>query len=213
MDGSATETSPALRRIREEIIADPANRDATAAGLQPIYTAHPAAQIVLIGQAPGTRAQRSGIPWNDPSGVTLRRWLGITDDQFYDPTLFAIVPMDFYYPGKGAHGDLPPRPDVASRWHPRLLAELPHIRLTVLIGRHAQKHYLPESAGANLTDTVRAFRDYLPDRMPLVHPSPLNFRWQTRNPWFAEEAVPALRARVRAVLEPHADPTYREAGV
>jgi uracil-DNA glycosylase len=164
MDGSATRTSPALQRIREETIADPANRDATAAGLQPIYTAHPAARIVLIGQAPGTRAQRSGIPWNDPSGVTLRHWLGITDDQFYDPTLFAILPMDFYYPSKAAHGDLLPRPQHRTTLASTAPRGAPHVRLTVLIGRDAQKHYLPESAGANLTDTVRAFRDYLPDR-------------------------------------------------
>ncbi|MBN9113538.1 MAG: uracil-DNA glycosylase family protein [Pseudonocardia sp.] len=200
MDGSTTGTSAVLEWIREEIIADPANRAATAAGLLPLYTAHPSARIVLIGQAPGTRAQRSGIPWDDPSGVTLRSWLGVTDDQFYDPTLFAILPMDFYYPGKAAHGDLPPRPEFAPRWHPRLLAELPHIELTVLIGRYAQKYYLPGTAGTTLTDAVRAFRDQLPDRMTLVHPSPLNFRWQSRNPWFAEEAVPALRARVQAVL-------------
>lgn len=105
--------------------------------------------------------------------------------------------MDFSYPGKASHGDLPPRPDVAPRWHPRLPAELPHVRLTVLIGRHTQKHHLPESAGAN--SPIRPFRDHLPDGMALVHPSPLNFRWQDRNPRFADEAIPTLRARVHAV--------------
>jgi uracil-DNA glycosylase len=200
MHGPAAGLSPALRRIREEIIADPANRDATAAGLQPLYTVHPDARIVLIGQAPGARAQESGIAWNDASGRVLLDWLGVTEERFRDPGSFAILPMDFYYPGKGTHGDLPPRPGVAARWHPRLLAELPHVQLTVLIGRYAQQHYLPAGGAATLTDTVRSFRDHLPERMPLVHPSPLNFRWQARNPWFAEEALPALRARVRAVL-------------
>ncbi|WP_245607063.1 uracil-DNA glycosylase family protein [Pseudonocardia spinosispora] len=195
----AGRSNAALRGIYEEILADPDNVEATRAGLRPVYTAHPEARILLIGQAPGSRAQRSGVPWDDPSGVTLRSWLAVTDEQFYDPASFALLPMDFYYPGKGAHGDLPPRPGFAQRWHPRLLAELPRLRFTVLIGRYAHKQYL-SVVGTNLTETVRGFRDHLPDRMPLVHPSPLNFRWHTRNPWFLDDAVPALRARVQEVL-------------
>lgn len=188
-----------IRRIHDEIVEDPDYGDATRAGRQPVYTAHPAAAVVIIGQAPGVRAQESGVPWSDPSGVVLRRWLGVTDDQFYDPASFALLPMDFYYPGKGARGDLPPRPGFAERWHPGLLAQLRNIRLSVLVGRYAQRHYLLSGA-RDLTDTVRRFRDYLPDRMPVVHPSPLNFRWQSRNPWFLEDAVPALQDRVREVL-------------
>jgi len=104
--------------------------------------------------------------------------------------------MDFYYPGKGTHGDLPPRPAFASLWHPRILTLMPAVRLTVLIGSYAQKHYLGTSAKKNLTETVRAYRDYAPDRIPLVHPSPLNFRWQAKNPWFGTDVIPALQTLV-----------------
>jgi uracil-DNA glycosylase len=126
----------------------------------------------------------------------LFEWLGVTEQQFRDPSLFALLPMDFYYPGKAATGDLPPRKGFAGKWHPPLLHLMPDIRLTLLIGRYAQAHYLGTRAKRNLTDTVRAFHDYLPDMIPLVHPSPLNFRWQTRNPWFAVELLPVLRHHV-----------------
>jgi uracil-DNA glycosylase len=108
--------------------------------------------------------------------------------------------MDFYYPGKDTHGDLPPRPDFAPLWHPRILRLMPELRLTVVIGNYAQKHYLGSGAKKNLTETVRAYRDYGPDRIPLVHPSPLNFRWQTKNPWFEADVIPALRALVAAAV-------------
>lgn len=187
-----------LAAIRREIVEDPENAAATQAGFEPLYVAHPAARCLVIGQAPGLRAQESGIPWNDPSGERLLEWLGVDEATFRSPELFAIIPMDFYFPGKGAHGDLPPRPGFAAQWHPRLLAAMPEIRLTLLIGDYAQRHYL--GTGATLTERVRNFRDYLPARMPLVHPSPLNFRWQSRNPWFAAEVLPELRRRVAAVL-------------
>lgn len=189
-----------LEVIRAELVADPANAWARELGYEPVFAAAPGARIALIGQAPGRKAQESGVPWDDASGAKLREWLGVTDEQFYDPALFAILPMDFYFPGKGASGDLPPRKDFASRWHPRLLGELPEIALTLLVGGYAQKFYLGASAGTNLTETVRAYRDYLPSKLPLVHPSPLNFRWQKKNPWFEAEVVPALRARVGEVL-------------
>jgi uracil-DNA glycosylase len=192
--------SSTLDLIRAEIVADPANAWAREAGYEPLYAAASDARVVLVGQAPGRKAQESGKPWNDASGVRLRSWLGVTDEQFYDPDLFAILPMDFYYPGKGASGDLPPRPGVAERWHPRILAELPHRRLTVLVGGYAQKYYLGGRARKTLTETVRAYQDYLPDMVPLVHPSPLNFRWQAKNPWFEEDVVPALRTAVAGAL-------------
>ncbi|TCM37905.1 uracil-DNA glycosylase [Kribbella sp. VKM Ac-2568] len=155
---------------------------------------------MIIGQAPGKRAQDSQIPWNDPSGTKLRQWLGVTEEQFYDPDMLALMPMDFYYPGKGAHGDLPPRPDFATTWHPRILKQLTELRLTILIGSYAQKHYLEVAAKQTLTETVRAYHDYLPERISLVHPSPLNFRWQSRNPWFQVEVIPALRLLVQAAI-------------
>jgi uracil-DNA glycosylase len=132
--------------------------------------------------------------------VKLRDWLGVSDEKFYDVNLFAILPMDFYFPGKGPHGDLPPRRGFASTWHPKILANLRNIQLTILIGRYAQNEYLGSTKKANLTDTVRSFRDYLPDYFPIVHPSPLNFRWQAKNPWFLSEVIPALREVVTAAL-------------
>jgi len=191
---------PTLRSVRSAIVRDPDNAWATDQGWQPLYSAHPEAKIVIVGQAPGRRAQTSAVPWDDASGVTLRRWLGLSAEAFYDPRTVALLPMDFYYPGKGKHGDLPPRPDFAARWHPLLLEHMPNIQLTVLIGQYAQRHYLQGRAKTTLTATVHAYREYLPDRFPLVHPSPLNFRWQARNPWFEQEVLPELGRRVHAVL-------------
>lgn len=188
-----------LDAIRSDIVDHPGNAWATRLGYQPIYVAHPDARCLIIGQAPGVRAQESGIPWHDASGERLRDWLGVDEATFHTPERFAILPMDFYYPGKGASGDLPPRPDFAATWHPRLLAEMPQIRLTLLIGNYAQSHYLGK--GGTLTERVRAFRDHLPDRFPLVHPSPLNFRWQAKNPWFATDVLPELRGRVADAID------------
>jgi uracil-DNA glycosylase len=190
----------ALTAIRQEITEHASNAWASERGYEPIYTASRKARIVVIGQAPGRQAQDTRVPWNDPSGVKLRQWLGVTAEQFYDPDTIALLPMDFYYPGKGAHGDLPPRPEFAPLWHSRILALMPAVRLTVLIGSYAQKYYLGAGAKKNLTDTVRAYRDYVPGRIPLVHPSPLNFRWQAKNPWFAAEVIPALQALVLKAL-------------
>lgn len=189
-----------LDRIRAEIVAHPSNAWARDLGYEPIYAAAPGARVALIGQAPGRKAQESGVPWNDASGVKLRGWLGVDDEQFYDPDLFAIIPMDFYYPGKGTSGDLPPRKDFAGRWHERILGELPDLVLTILVGGYAQKYYLGERAKPSLTETVRAYAEYLPSTIPLVHPSPLNFRWQARNPWFETEVVPALRSLVGTAI-------------
>jgi uracil-DNA glycosylase len=189
-----------LDRLRAEIRNHASNESATQRGYEPIYTASPRSRIVVIGQAPGKKAQESQIPWNDASGVKLREWLAVTDAQFYDPDTIALLPMDFYYPGKGTHGDLPPRPDFAPLWHPRILQMMPGLRLTVLIGNYAQKHYLGSRTKKNLTETVRAYRDYGPDRIPLVHPSPLNFRWQAKNPWFEADVIPALRSLVAAAI-------------
>lgn len=193
-------TPDALAAIATEIVEHPSNAWALEAGYRPLFTASATSRIAIIGQAPGRRAQESGIPWNDPSGVKLRSWLGVTDEQFYDPGLVALLPMDFFYPGKGRSGDLPPRKDFAPTWHPRVLENLPDLRITVLIGGYAQRYYLRGRTKASLTETVLAYRDYLPQFIPLVHPSPLNFRWQTKNPWFETEVVPELRTLVAAAL-------------
>lgn len=193
-------TADPFEAIRSQIIGDESNREMTAQGWHPLFTASARARVAIIGQAPGIRAQTSGIPWDDKSGLNLIDWLGVSADQFRDPHLFTLLPMDFYYPGKGSGGDLPPRKGFAQRWHPPLLALMPNIRLTLLIGRYAQLHYLPATRRGTLTDSVRDFRSYLPAHMPLVHPSPLNFRWQAKNPWFTSDVVPVLRARVADAL-------------
>ncbi|MBO0610754.1 uracil-DNA glycosylase family protein [Myceligenerans salitolerans] len=186
--------------IRQAIVDDAENTAARELGYEPLYAAGAGARIVVVGQAPGRKAQESGLAWNDASGRKLIEWLGVTEPQFRDPDLFALLPMDFFYPGKGVNGDLPPRKGFAERWHTPLLELMPDIRLTVLVGSYAQAYYLGDRAGRTLTDTVRGFRDYLPGMLPLVHPSPLNFRWQARNPWFLTDVVPVLRERVADAL-------------
>lgn len=184
----------------KQIADDPMNADMKAKGYMPVYTAGPKARIAIVGQAPGSKAQASMKPWNDMSGQLLRKWLDVTDEQFYDPNLIALIPMDFYYPGKGTHGDLPPRKGFAEKWHPRLLELMPDIEIILLVGAYSQKYYLAKAAKRNLTETVREYHEYLPRYFPLVHPSPLNFRWRTQHPWFEAEIVPELRAMTQAII-------------
>lgn len=160
---------------------------------RPVVQASVESKIVIIGQAPGQKVQNSGIPWDDQSGNELRRWLGVSKEQFYDDKMFALVPMGFCYPGKGNSGDLPPRPECAPRWHQPLIAEMKDIRLIMLIGQYAQNYYLRDIKNTTLTERVRNFRNYLPSFLPIVHPSPRNKIWQKKNPWFEYEVVPFLR--------------------
>jgi uracil-DNA glycosylase len=160
---------------------------------RPVLQAGIHAKIIIIGQAPGQKVQNSGIPWDDQSGNELRRWLGVTKEQFYNEALFALIPMGFCYPGKGSNGDLPPRPECAPLWHEPLLKQIKNIRLIILIGQYAQKKYLGENLKATLTETVKNYREYLPDFLPLVHPSPRNKIWQKKNPWFELEVIPQLQ--------------------
>jgi uracil-DNA glycosylase len=155
------------------------------------------ARLLVIGQAPGTRVHATGIPWNDPSGDRLRSWLGLDPGVFYDQSKVAIMPMGFCYPGRGHSGDLPPRPECAPLWHDRILAHLPAIELTLLIGRYAQDRYLGARRRDSLTETVKAWREYLDDGyLPLTHPSPRNRLWLKNNPWFEAEVVPFLKNRI-----------------
>ena len=186
--------------LYDQIVADTMNAGYTDRGWQPVYSASPHSRIVIIGQAPGRVAQETDKPWNDISGQNLRRWLDVTEEQFYNPELFALIPMDFYYPGKGKHGDLPPRREFAEKWHSRLLDRMTEVKLIILVGAYAQKFYLAGQAKRDLTETVASYGEYLPKYFPLVHPSPLNFRWRKRNPWFAGEVIPALQRVVREVL-------------
>ena len=142
----------------------------------------------------------TGIPWNDASGERLRAWMGVDGDVFYDESRIAIVPMGFCYPGRGGGGDSPPRPECARTWHPRLIPLLKNVRLTLLIGQYAQAYFLRDRRQATLTATVRAFSDYLPDYLPIVHPSPRNQGWFKRNTWFEKDLLPVLRERVHELL-------------
>lgn len=191
---------PILPLLYNKIDRAEMNAHLRAKGFAPVYTASAKSRIVLVGQAPGRIAQETRKPWNDASGRLLRKWLGVTDEQFYNPDLFAIMPMDFYYPGKGAHGDLPPRKEFAPTWHPKLLALMPDVRLTILVGAYAQKYYLGMRAERNLTETVKNFNNYLPEYFPLVHPSPLNFGWRKHNPWFEKEVIPLLQVLVQKAI-------------
>ena len=190
-----------LDEIQKAIVNDPENSTFTKKGWKPVYTAHEGARILIIGQAPGIRAQESHIPWNDPSGDNLRTWMGIDRDTFYDETKIALVPMDFYFPGAKERGDMPPRKEFAEKWHTQILAQIPNIRLTLLIGKYAQERYLGAKRKKNLTETVRAYKEYAPSYIPLVHPSPRNNIWQTKNPWFKEKLLPNLQHIVSSTLK------------
>ncbi|MGH8750167.1 MAG: uracil-DNA glycosylase family protein [Burkholderiales bacterium] len=171
---------------------------------KPILLAGHSAKLMIVGQAPGRRVHESGIPWNDPSGDTLREWLKLEREVFYNSRRIAIIPTGFCYPGTGKNGDLPPRPECAPLWHPRLRAQLPNIRLTLLIGSYAQAYYLGGRAKASLTETVRAYKQYLPEFLPLPHPSPRNRRWLKLNPWFEKDIIPLLRRLTRRALRERA---------
>ena len=169
----------------------------------PVLRAKRSASILVIGQAPGTKVHESGIPWNDASGKRLREWMKVDDKIFYDPTKIAIIPMGFCYPGKGKSGDLPPRKECAPLWHNKLLAHLPNIKITLLIGQYAQKYYLSDFENINrasVTETVSNWKKYSPKYFPLPHPSPRNTLWLKKNSWFEQKTIPQLRKQVRAAL-------------
>lgn len=189
-----------IEDIGKAIMADPQNQAFTQAGIGPLFAAPAKARINIVGQAPGIKAQEAGLYWKDKSGDRLRVWLGVDEVTFYQSSLFAVIPMDFYFPGHGKSGDLPPRSGFADKWHPQILRLLPNIQLTILIGQYAQRYYLHQKNTAKLTDTVRHYRDCLPDYFPLVHPSPRNQIWMAKNPWFAQDVLPDLKRRVQKIL-------------
>lgn len=167
----------------------------------PVLSAHPNSKIILIGQAPGQKVHQSGIPWDDKSGDNLRNWMGVDKQTFYDPEQIALIPMGFCYPGKGKSGDLPPRKECAPLWHHKLFSELKSAEMTILIGQYAQSYYLGNRMKSNLTETVRAFEDYLPKHFVLPHPSPRNNIWQAKNPWFAKDVLPLLKLSISKTLD------------
>jgi uracil-DNA glycosylase len=191
-------TLPALLR---EIRACRACAEHLPHGPRPIVAAGSAARIALIGQAPGRRVHESGVAWADASGTRLRAWLGVSDEQFYDRDRFCIVPTGFCYPGSSARGDLPPRPECAPLWHAPLWDALPSIRLRVLIGAHAHRLYLGGSRKPTLAGSIRAPAERDSGFFVLPHPSPRNRAWFASNPWFEDEILPRLRARIAALLD------------
>jgi uracil-DNA glycosylase len=168
-------------------------------GPRPVLRAGESARILIVGQAPGLRVHITGIPWDDPSGDRLRGWMGVDADAFYDESRIAIIPMGYCYPGRGSDGDLAPRRECATLWLDHLLARLPQVELTLLIGQHAQRHFLGSRRKASLAATAIAWREYAPQYIPLPHPSPRNRPWFKRHPWFEQELVPVLRARIEAL--------------
>ncbi|HTH62055.1 MAG TPA: uracil-DNA glycosylase family protein [Paraburkholderia sp.] len=194
-------THPAeLDRLLADIRACRACAATLPLGPRPVLRASTSARLLIVGQAPGTKVHASGVPWDDASGKLLREWLDLDADTFYDASQIAIVPMGFCYPGRGASGDNPPRPECARLWFDALLPQLTGVRLTLLVGQYAQRHFLGARRKDSLTATVAAWRDYAPAHLPLPHPSPRNRGWLARNAWFAGDVLPALRERVHAVL-------------
>lgn len=171
-------------------------------GPRPVLQARDSARILIVGQAPGVRVHTTGIPWNDPSGDRLRAWMCLDKDQFYDESRIAIIPMGYCYPGRGKGGDLPPRRECADLWLEHLLAKLPRIELTLLIGLHAQRHFLGNRRKDSLTETVKAWREFAPNYLPLPHPSARNTPWFQSNPWFERALLPALGKRIRSLQKP-----------
>jgi len=169
-------------------------------GPAPLLQASANARILIAGQAPGSKTHAKGRPFDDASGKRLRQWLGVTEGQFYDPDIFAILPMGFCYPGTAAGGDLPPRPECAPAWREPLLQAMPRIELTLVLGQYALDWHVGDARSKTLTETVRRWREFWPALLPLPHPSPRNIRWFRANPWFEGEVIPVLRDRVRDLI-------------
>ena len=166
---------------------------------KPILNFSASSKILIVGQAPGTKAHESATPWNDASGERLRQWLGVDKNQFYNLKLFAIVPMGFCYPGRGKSGDLPPRPECSEKWMQSILSHLKKIEITILIGAYAQSYFLKTTSG-DLTSTVKDWKKFSPHFFPLPHPSPRNNIWLAKNLWFEKDLVPVLKKTVTNLL-------------
>ena len=167
---------------------------------RPIVQFSSKSKLLIIAQAPGQKTHDKGIPFDDLSGENLRTWLGVSREQFYNPELFAIMPMGFCFPGKGKSGDLPPRKECAPQWHNKIMEQMKNLELIILVGKYAQEYYLKDNPYKNLTETVISYQEFLPKYFPLVHPSPLNFRWHGKNKWFLESITPELKKMVATIL-------------
>ena len=197
----ATRTPRSIAPLLERVRACTACAAALPLGPRPVVQAHEEAPVLIVGQAPGRAVHASGLPFDDPSGVRLRGWLGVTVEEFYDPRRFAIIPVGFCYPGRGVSGDAPPRRECAELWLDDLLRHLPCRRLTLLLGAHAQRLYLGPDDRGSVGANVAAWRDFVaPGReqpmLPLPHPSPRNVKWFLDHSWFEDELLPALRQQL-----------------
>lgn len=191
-----------IESITKQIMDDPRDAEFTKRGEKPVFSAPSTALITIVGQSPSLDAQKRGLCWDDRSGDTLRKWLDVDKETFYDSGKFALVPMDFYYLGDvpGDKGMEEPREWVAPTYHPEIMKLLPDVKLTILAGSYAVKYYLNQWSKARLEDTVKNFQEYLPKYFPIVHPSGRTDIWRTEHPWFDETVVPALREHVHAIL-------------
>ncbi len=170
-------------------------------GINPVIQIDRKARILIAGQAPGRIVHETGIPFDDASGNRLREWMGVSREEFYDPKQIAILPMGFCYPGTGKSGDLAPRPECAPAWREKLLEQLPNLELTIVMGQYAQKYHFKEKH-TSVTELVKSWRDYWPDKIPLPHPSPRNNIWLKKNPWFEDEVLPSLQTTIQKLLQP-----------
>ena len=169
-------------------------------GVRPVVQIDPSATILIAGQAPGSKVHRTGIPFDDPSGDRLRLWMGVDKKIFYDATKIAILPMGFCYPGTGKSGDLPPRKECAVQWRDKLLALMPKIQLTLVVGQYAIHWHLPETKKDSLTNTVKSWRTHWPNMLPLPHPSPRNNIWLKKNAWFEQDIIPTLQRQIKVLV-------------
>jgi len=193
--------SKSLDKLVKEIKACNLCTDHLPLGPRPVIQVGSLARILIVGQAPGRRVHETGIPFNDPSGERLRLWMGINKEEFYDKDKVALVPMGFCFPGTGKSGDLPPRLECADTWREKLLEQLPNIELTIVIGQYAQGWHFGSSNKQNLTETVKSWKEFWPNAIPLPHPSPRNNIWLRKNAWFEDEVIPALQKAVNAILD------------
>ena len=189
-----------LDRLMADIRACTICQDHLPLGPHPILQVAGSAKILIAGQAPGKKVHESGVPFDDQSGVRLRSWLGLTSEQFYDSKKVAILPMGFCYPGAGVSGDAPPRPECAKEWREKVLNHLSKVGLVLVIGKYALDYHLADKQKENLTETVKAWREYWPNQVPMPHPSPRNNIWLRKNPWFEKEVIPSIQARVKDLI-------------
>lgn len=189
----AAEYKDTLNKVRDCTICNPY----LPFGPRPVFQIHPKARILIAGQAPGRKVHETGIPFDDPSGNRLRDWMGVDREAFYDPKKIAILPMGFCYPGTGKSGDLPPRKECAETWREQLLSLLSNVELTLVIGQYAMDWHLADRQKSTLTETVKSWKNYWPQYLPLPHPSPRNNIWLKKNPWFEAEILPHLKSRIK----------------